>query len=242
MGSAQDPRSMNRFLYAHANPATLIDPTGHGACTRWIDDICQKAGAAHPVPSEPPTSDEDIEKDYIENAKQPGSGAGNTAPPTATPTPVAVTPAPRDCGFLGLGCWQPPGLNCRFITTPVGQEFVCDGGPSGGGDTPVRPPGEVQAGPGQNYDPLEIARQIAEGHARDRMWKFGFSEVGDLAKLIEGIIVNHDDYKRDGDKEYFWDDESDSIVIIDPNGPDGGTIIRPSDGKDYFDRQPGVRP
>jgi RHS repeat-associated protein len=28
-GSAQDPASMNRFLYAHANPTTLIDPTGH---------------------------------------------------------------------------------------------------------------------------------------------------------------------------------------------------------------------
>jgi hypothetical protein len=31
MGSAQNPLSMNRFLYAHANPATLIDPTGHYA-------------------------------------------------------------------------------------------------------------------------------------------------------------------------------------------------------------------
>jgi RHS repeat-associated protein len=30
-GSAQDPLSMNRFLYAQANPATLIDPTGHTA-------------------------------------------------------------------------------------------------------------------------------------------------------------------------------------------------------------------
>jgi RHS repeat-associated protein len=29
IGSAQDPLSMNRFLYAAANPATLIDPTGH---------------------------------------------------------------------------------------------------------------------------------------------------------------------------------------------------------------------
>jgi RHS repeat-associated protein len=29
MGAAQDPRSMHRFLYAEANPATLIDPTGH---------------------------------------------------------------------------------------------------------------------------------------------------------------------------------------------------------------------
>ena len=31
MGSAQNPLSMNRYLYAHANPATLIDPTGHYA-------------------------------------------------------------------------------------------------------------------------------------------------------------------------------------------------------------------
>jgi RHS repeat-associated protein len=30
MGGAQDPLSMNRFLYAEGNPATLIDPTGHG--------------------------------------------------------------------------------------------------------------------------------------------------------------------------------------------------------------------
>jgi hypothetical protein len=31
-GEAVDPVSLNRYLYAHANPATLIDPTGHAAC------------------------------------------------------------------------------------------------------------------------------------------------------------------------------------------------------------------
>ena len=31
-GSAQDPLSMNRFLYAEANPATLVDPGGHMGC------------------------------------------------------------------------------------------------------------------------------------------------------------------------------------------------------------------
>jgi RHS repeat-associated protein len=31
-GSAANPASMNRFLYALANPATLIDPDGHMAC------------------------------------------------------------------------------------------------------------------------------------------------------------------------------------------------------------------
>jgi hypothetical protein len=29
MGSAQNPLSMNRYLYAHANPWTYVDPTGH---------------------------------------------------------------------------------------------------------------------------------------------------------------------------------------------------------------------
>jgi RHS repeat-associated protein len=37
-GSAQNPLSMNRFLFAEANPATMVDPTGH--CTRWMDDFC----------------------------------------------------------------------------------------------------------------------------------------------------------------------------------------------------------
>jgi hypothetical protein len=32
---------MNRFLYAQANPATLIDPSGHAACMRFIDGACQ---------------------------------------------------------------------------------------------------------------------------------------------------------------------------------------------------------
>jgi RHS repeat-associated protein len=32
-GSAANPATMNRFLYAHANPATLIDPDGHAIPT-----------------------------------------------------------------------------------------------------------------------------------------------------------------------------------------------------------------
>ncbi len=36
-GSAQDPLSMNRFLYAQGNPATLIDPDGHAACSAYAD-------------------------------------------------------------------------------------------------------------------------------------------------------------------------------------------------------------
>jgi RHS repeat-associated protein len=42
-GAAQDPLSMNRYLYAEGNPSTFIDPTGH-ACMRWIDDFCADKG------------------------------------------------------------------------------------------------------------------------------------------------------------------------------------------------------
>jgi RHS repeat-associated protein len=33
MGGAQNPLSLNRYLYALANPATLQDPSGHYACS-----------------------------------------------------------------------------------------------------------------------------------------------------------------------------------------------------------------
>ena len=38
-GSAQDPISMNRFLYAEANPATLVDPSGHCTSSWWCDAV-----------------------------------------------------------------------------------------------------------------------------------------------------------------------------------------------------------
>jgi RHS repeat-associated protein len=36
-GSALNPLSLNRYLYALANPASLIDPTGHSACKGYVD-------------------------------------------------------------------------------------------------------------------------------------------------------------------------------------------------------------
>ena len=43
-GKAQDPLSMNRFLYAEANPATLVDPTGHQVCHAG-SDLCDETTA-----------------------------------------------------------------------------------------------------------------------------------------------------------------------------------------------------
>jgi RHS repeat-associated protein len=56
-GSAIDPASLHRYLYAHANPTTLIDPDGHRACEfdpcedtpakEWVD----RENAPPPAPS-----------------------------------------------------------------------------------------------------------------------------------------------------------------------------------------------
>ena len=83
MGGAQNPLSMNRFLYAHANPATLIDPSGHVALdgesaapplpidpcagTHWGTTTCD-GGGSPPGPS-PGDDDADLvapeDDDYI---------------------------------------------------------------------------------------------------------------------------------------------------------------------------------
>ncbi len=45
-GKPTDPRSMNRFLYAEANPWTLVDPSGHMAgCASASSDLCNETTA-----------------------------------------------------------------------------------------------------------------------------------------------------------------------------------------------------
>ncbi len=43
MGSAQDPASLNRFLYAEANPTTFTDPTGHRVCEAYCEESAPRA-------------------------------------------------------------------------------------------------------------------------------------------------------------------------------------------------------
>jgi RHS repeat-associated protein len=48
-GSAQDPASMDRYLYAQGNPTTLIDPTGHKAVLdygTYVTPVFGKPGAS----------------------------------------------------------------------------------------------------------------------------------------------------------------------------------------------------
>ncbi|HET7474104.1 MAG TPA: hypothetical protein VFJ71_13325, partial [Candidatus Limnocylindrales bacterium] len=113
-GSAQDPLSMNRYLYAEANPATFIDPTGH--CTKWIDDIC----ADHR------NGTNAVQKQHWKKYKQAEAGrrrsgaskpGGTWTAPRTTPRTTAADEAARDIreslGILSRGTtvWAPPSLD-----------------------------------------------------------------------------------------------------------------------------------
>jgi RHS repeat-associated protein len=67
MGAAQNPLSLNRYLYALANPATLQDPSGYYACS--VGRRCNAGGhvvvakghSAATSPSNTPTSGKDAD-------------------------------------------------------------------------------------------------------------------------------------------------------------------------------------
>ena len=48
LGQAANPLSLNRYLYAWANPEAMIDPDGHAACRLGADD-CAELALATPL-------------------------------------------------------------------------------------------------------------------------------------------------------------------------------------------------
>jgi len=113
-GSAADPRSMNRYLYAHANPTTLIDPTGH--CVRIDGNRCLPTQTPKPPPpapkpppkskvSPPPLLPDDVLTPV--STKSPGSkGLTSSVTVTATGHPQfgqasVLTVTPPDAGPFG---------------------------------------------------------------------------------------------------------------------------------------------
>ena len=98
LGSAQNPLSMNRFLYAEANPTTFIDPTGHKT-TRDDGNPCTGIDCSVPPPP--------VVVCPVFSCYSP-----NPAPPTKPPT------APDDTTTGGA---TPP-----VSSTPSGDDWATD--------------------------------------------------------------------------------------------------------------------
>ena len=140
-GSAANPASMNRFLYAEANPATLIDPTGHKTCTGYNDDDCDR------LPSDK-VAQEKVLKTWREAKDDPVvSSPTPAAPPTMLPpvfdatmpdgTTITMTCATANAGAGVSASYQVcefthDGTTYRLDTVGVGGGFVWGASISGG--------------------------------------------------------------------------------------------------------------
>jgi hypothetical protein len=85
------------------------------------------------------------------------------------------------------------------------------------------------------------ANEIADGHAFhkhiDEFDDLGITNQRQFANHIEEVI-NHPSEVRglSRSRTAFWDADTGTVVIRNPNAADGGTAFLPKDGKNYFDK------
>jgi RHS repeat-associated protein len=126
-GSAQNPITLNRYLYAGANPATLVDPDGH--CARVTADGDCINGSAVTQADRITWAQYTGPVDWggVRNAravaaaalrKQRQQAAIDAAAAKAAAQAAANTP--RDCGFMGAGCIDLGGV-ARTVGGGIGS-------------------------------------------------------------------------------------------------------------------------
>ena len=88
---------------------------------------------------------------------------------------------------------------------------------------------------------LKIARAIAMGHAYEKhvVEEKLFPEVknrSDFMELIGKVLANPTHHRElENDREAYFDNHSETIVIYNPHAKDKGTCFRPRAGLKYFE-------
>ena len=101
--------------------------------------------------------------------------------------------------------------------------------------------GEENIDPNPSYGGVSNpeANNIANGHAfPDHRNEFpGVNTREDYAQVIDGVINNATDTRLDlnNGRRAYWDDLSQTLVVIDPQDADNGTAYKPDRGKQEFD-------
>jgi hypothetical protein len=121
-GSAQDPLSMNRFLYAEANPATLVDPTGHrakrGGGSAMDYGPQPESCTSYNCTGHPSTVTASTSTDDVREAASHSTASRAYAASVTAQAPAAVMPTFDDAyhqcmsGFAGLGGDAFGGKSC----------------------------------------------------------------------------------------------------------------------------------
>jgi hypothetical protein len=93
---------MNRFLYAEANPATLIDPTGHNAC---LDAGSGCSSVPYVTPGKPPVVTPTHTTTHTGTTGGSGCGVTHDCSESVTPTrPAAPNPLDPTRGMTAGVC------------------------------------------------------------------------------------------------------------------------------------------
>ncbi|HTA05912.1 MAG TPA: RHS repeat-associated core domain-containing protein [Solirubrobacteraceae bacterium] len=82
----------------------------------------------------------------------------------------------------------------------------------------------------------EAAGRIAGGHAFEKhAGELGLQTRDGFEQEIKDVIERASKVKGlTNGRTAYYDPESNTLVIVDPASPDGGTVFRPSGGEDYF--------
>jgi RHS repeat-associated protein len=80
------------------------------------------------------------------------------------------------------------------------------------------------------------ANRIANGHAFEKhAGEFGAETPEELERTIEDVLENATQSRElSNGRTGYYDEDTNTVVIVDPSSPDGGTIFRPSGGEEYF--------
>jgi RHS repeat-associated protein len=100
------------------------------------------------------------------------------------------------------------------------------------------PPAETVAPVPDDPEIAREAQRIAHGHAGTKHAdEFPDAQGSDeLAGRVAEIMRNPTAVKQGArGRTAYWDEASATIVITDPNNPDGGSVFRPTNGREYFD-------
>jgi RHS repeat-associated protein len=97
MGSAQNPASMNRFLYAEANPTTFTDPSGHRVCEAYCGESSPKESEVRHERAVAVSAGQRRHRYQTEATKDDDSRTSGGSSPTKTIATVEV----RDSHWVG---------------------------------------------------------------------------------------------------------------------------------------------
>jgi RHS repeat-associated protein len=148
--------------------------------------------------------------------------SGQEAIPVPAPVAGGCAAAPELCGAAAVGgadVW----LGIKVFNAWAGDE--------GGSDE-----GEAELKELEQENTDCTANQIANGHAFEKhAGEFGAETPEQLEQAVKDALENATEARElSNGRTAYYDEDTNTVVIVDPSSPDGGTIFKPSGGKEYF--------